>query len=81
MDTSDTIAIMGKIGEIHADLKQDIGNLGKEFGTFKGATKARLDGLESDAKRAEKRQWYHSIIVMPLLATMHGVAHRFGVNI
>lgn len=81
MDNSDVIQIVGKIGEVHSDLKNDISSLRAEFSGFKGATEVRLNGIEDDIKTTRKRQWMHSTIVMPGLAALHGIMNHFGVKL
>jgi hypothetical protein len=40
-----------------------IGELHSEFAGFKGSMEARVETVEEEQKKTEKRQWIHSVLV------------------
>jgi hypothetical protein len=81
MENSDVIKIVEAIGGVHADLKEDIGNLKMEFARFQGNTTARIEAVETDIKDTKKYQWIHTAVVVPVLGVLHGIANHFGIHV
>jgi hypothetical protein len=81
MDSSDAMQIMKAIGDNHADIKQDLGDLRAEFSLFKGGAHERIKELEHEVKTTEKRQWTLTYVVVPTLGVIHAIANYLGVKV
>lgn len=76
----DALELMQRLGEIHADLKEDIGNLKAEFSNFKGSAGARITAIEQDTK--DQKFWNNvKAYSGPVLVTLHVVAHKLGLKL
>lgn len=73
----DSLEIMARLGEIHADLKQDIGQVRTEFAGFKGNIEARVSGIEDDAKTDK---FWNNVKAYsgPVMVAVHVAAHKLG---
>lgn len=84
----DTLEIMQAIGNMHADLKEDIGNAKSSIAGLDGrltatltATNERVDKVEEEQQRTDTRQWWHSGLILPLNLAIHFVIKKFGGDI
>jgi hypothetical protein len=59
----DTALILSNMSDIRNELTKAIGDLHSEFAGFKGGMDARVDQIEADQEKTEKRQWIHSVVV------------------
>jgi hypothetical protein len=59
----DTLAILTALSDSRNELTKAMGELHAEFSGFKGSMEARVDAVETDQEKTEKRQWLHSTIV------------------
>lgn len=59
----DTLEVMKVIGTNHSEVMSAINNLNSEFSEFKGKTENRIQNIEENQDKTDKRQWYHSVIV------------------
>lgn len=84
----DALELMQKLGEIHADLKEDIGSVKTEMAGFKGsissnleATNFRVTAIERAA--ADDKFWdrVKTIIVLPVVFAIHKVLTTLGMRI
>jgi len=83
----DSLELMQRLGEIHADLKQDLGNLKTEVAGFKGtftsdlkAMSARMDVMEKDAD--DQKFWGNvKSSTGPFMVFLHVAAHKLGFKI
>ena len=60
----DTLEVMKAISDFRQEASEAIGKLHSEFAGFKGSMEARVEAVEEDQSKAEKRQWIHSVIVL-----------------
>lgn len=58
-----TATILAALSDNRNELTKAIGDLHAEFAGFKGNMEARVDAVETDQAKTEKRQWVHSCIV------------------
>ena len=63
MQDSDITTILTALSDSRNELAKAIGELHSEFSEFKGNVGARVEAVEEDQKKAEKRQWIHSVLV------------------
>ena len=76
----DALEIMQRLGEIHADLKQDIGNVKTEMAGFKGGIEVRVAAVESDMK--SDKFWSNvKAATGPFAVGLHIIAHKIGIKI
>lgn len=73
----DALELAGMIQKVEQNLSAKLDSLN----TFKGNIEARVEAVEEEQKTAERRQWIHSAVILPLLALLHAVARHFGVNV
>ena len=60
----DTLEVMKAISDFRQEAAEAIGQLHQEFSEFKGNMNARVEAVEDDQRKTEKRQWIHSCIVL-----------------
>jgi hypothetical protein len=60
----DSLEIMKAISDFRQEAAEAIGQLHQEFSEFKGNMNARVEAVEDDQRKTEKRQWIHSCIVL-----------------
>ncbi len=77
----DALELMQRLGEIHADLKQDIGIVTTKMAEFKGSFEARLANVETDIK--DGKYWHNvkTLIVVPVVFSLHKAATMLGFKI
>jgi hypothetical protein len=83
----DSLELMQALGTIHADLKQDIGDLKAEVAGFKGAftsdlkaANVRMKNIEDDMK--DQKFWGNvKASSGPFLVALHIVAHKLGIKV
>ena len=63
MGNEDTAAILTALSDSRNELTKAIGELHSEFSSFKGGMEVRVESIEKDQEKADKRQWVHSCIV------------------
>jgi hypothetical protein len=77
----DALELMQKLGEIHADLKEDIGRVKTEMAEFKGEFRVRLSTIE---KNADNDKYWHNVktfVVIPVTFALHKTASMLGFKI
>lgn len=73
----DALEIMTRLGEIHADLKQDIGNVKTEMAGFKGGIEVRVATVEATIK--DDKFWGNvKAAAGPFTVALHMAAHKLG---
>jgi len=73
----DTVAILTALSDSRNELTTAIGKLHSEFSEFKGGIEARVNQVETDQDRTEKRQWIHSCIVFVGTLVHHDLGQYF----
>lgn len=63
MSSDDTATILTALSDSRNELTKAIGAFHSEFSEFKGSMGARVDQIEADQEKGDKRQWAHSCIV------------------
>ena len=59
----DTLDVMKAISDFRQESAEAIGKLHSEFASFKGGMDVRVQAIEDDQVKTDKRQWVHSCIV------------------
>jgi hypothetical protein len=84
----DSAEIIKYIGEIHADLKEDIGKvtatvsgINAAFTTGLAATNHRVTELEKENERDEWKQWAERIFIVGGTMSVHKILTLFGIKI
>ena len=80
IDDNTALEIVREIGEMKADLKQDIGDIKSTIATFAEAHKnleERVDTMESDSKSTSKLNKIFMICIAPVLSLAHQIAAHF----
>ncbi len=76
----DALELMQRLGEIHADLKEDIGGLKAEIAGFRGEAGARISAIEIDAK--DQKFWGNvKSFSGPVMVALHITAHKLGLKL
>lgn len=80
--------LMTHIGELHSKEMEAISDLKASFAEHKGnitarvsATEAAIESVQADQKSAARRQWLHSMVVVPIIGIAHAVANHFGIKV
>jgi len=63
--------------EYNLQMAEDIGSIKAMLEGLAGP-QGRVTALEDDAKTAERRQWIHSAVVIPLVTAFHLGAKKLG---
>ena len=83
----DSLELMQALGSIHADLKQDIGEVKAEVaglkGTFTSDLKAVRDRMDVMEKDADDQKFWGNVksSTGPFMVFLHVAAHKLGFKI
>lgn len=78
---TDTQQLMEYVGTLHTEQMAAIAKLGQEFSAHKGAMEVEVQNLKDERDKQNTRQWIHTGIIVPILASIHAIANHFGVKI
>jgi len=80
--------ILSQLGDVKAEVSELKGTMTANISAVKGThdtfreellgVGGRIVELEEGQKTANRRQWVHSVLVVPLLGLFHGLANHFG---
>ena len=64
--------------EYNLQMASDIGSIKAMIEGLAGPT-GRVTKIEEAQEQAEKRQWLHSVVVIPLVGAAHLIARKLGI--
>ena len=71
MSSDDSSEILRAISDFRQEAAEAVGTLHAEFSGFKGNIDARMNAVEEDQRKTEKRQWIHSVAVAAASVVHH----------